>query len=362
MEFDNHIFIIHVFSHMTNSDFATLSLISSDMHSLISRLREDNYLHFLRVCLHWTHSSESTFHPSEARWREVYDCMESLFKRRWRGCPGRCEAEIALRLHLSNNPHSVRAVTTLACASGYTSVVSMVLGKYQLSDESLTHFLEVACEKSQCEVIKILLQDERMSRMHGSLLHDACHRPALEVAQLLLSDERWNPTSSGLKLCLMDAVSEGHEDILRLLLRDGRTDPNYGLFGNLQHLITDGQVGMIRLFLSDPRVIITAPDWDVLMIRACRLGHTEVVRLLLGDRRMTAQRPKAAISEEWIKEAWREGQTDVLRSLLADVRVSEETRKAYDPDNTWSYRTRVGAVIAVALSGAVVLGIYCARR
>lgn len=352
MEFDNQVVTQHVLSHLTNADFIVLRSVSRGMSSFVSRLRDDNYLHFLRVRHLWSYYRDS--HSDIVRedgvrrlmWKNVYACSVLLLRGQWNVGYGHDEAETALQLYLEEF-HAVDTAMIIACTHGYPNVVATVLAEPYLTSSQMKDHLYTACEKSQCEVVKLLLEDKRMDPNDNiDLLIYACAdgQERAEVVRLLLEDGRWDPTRQD-DSCLWEAVRNGHLETVRLLLQDGRTDPDAHLMGNLVRLADKGRVDILELFLLDPRVDpVMDNSWP--MTRACEAGQTEVVRLLLRDGRCDI------IANRCIERAWYGGHTDVIRLLMADPRVDSETYEAYHPDKVWSFSTRT--IIAGGLAGLFV--------
>lgn len=343
MEFDSEVITRGVLYRMTNTDLAALDLVSTAMHSFVSRLRDDNYLHHARVLYFRPCISDIDCKAGEIRWRDVYDCVEALSQGRWIEGRGHDEAEIALLTHMAHDPRGTAPVMTVACTFGYTRVASLVLTEH-MGDRRIAHYLDVACANSQCEIVSLILEDKRLRpELSNRLLLNACQHPQPDVVRLLLEDGRWDPTVLE-NMCLMEAVSTGDKTILGLLLKDGRANLNRHLTWSVLTLARAGRVDMIRMLLNDPRSDL-AGDRDVVLERACSLGQMELVRLLLRD-------GLARITTNALDKAWRAGHTETLRLLLSDIRATIEMHKAYNPDETWSYKA---IVMASACVGALVV-------
>lgn len=217
------------------------------------------------------------------------------------------------------------------------------------------HYFHLACDRSYLAVISVFLNSTGIDMVQASeSLRHACYEGQTEVVRALLEDGRWNPSAGG-EDCLYTAVFEGHTDVLRLLLEDGGADPDTYLLNYLCRLSDKGRVDMIRMLLSDPRSDPTQNrSWA--MERACTHGQIEVVRVLLEDGRADI------IANDCISKTWYAGHTEILRLLLADPRVSDETHGAYDPDKVWSYNVRASGIAAgltcAVLGCAVLAGMY----
>jgi hypothetical protein len=83
------------------------------------------------------------------------------------------------------------------------------------------------------------------------------------------------------------ASREGHAEVLRALLEDGRIDPSHMDNLAVRYAAYQGHLEIVRLLLADPRVDPSAQD-NLAVYLAARYGHPEVLRLLLADPRVNA--------------------------------------------------------------------------
>jgi ankyrin repeat protein len=150
--------------------------------------------------------------------------------------------------------------------------------------------LSAAASRGQVEVVRFLLDEgaeiNLWTRHYGTALIAACSRGRLEVAALLLAREAdtrptgigWNP--------LMYASSEGHADVVELLLAHGcgEIDHQAHSFVGISALhaaCRKGRAAVVRALLgagADPRVVDRygrTPLWD-----ADTRSHEDCVALL----------------------------------------------------------------------------------
>ncbi|KAJ3195492.1 hypothetical protein HDU82_002103, partial [Entophlyctis luteolus] len=90
------------------------------------------------------------------------------------------------------------------------------------------------------------------------------------------------PTAAVCVQGLMNASRLGHVDIVRLLLADGRTDPR--MFHNraLRLACMGGHLEVVRCLLSDERVNTVEGD-DIAIKNVLVYGHLRIAELLLDD-------------------------------------------------------------------------------
>jgi ankyrin repeat protein len=80
------------------------------------------------------------------------------------------------------------------------------------------------------------------------------------------------------------ASSNGHTEIVRLLLDDPRVDPAASANYAIKLASANGYTEVVKLLLDDPRVDPSAND-NYAIHAASLMGHTYVVKLLSGDPR-----------------------------------------------------------------------------
>jgi hypothetical protein len=86
-------------------------------------------------------------------------------------------------------------------------------------------------------------------------------------------------------MLLSRAVRIGHSDIVQVLLDDGRADPSEGDNRMIRDAVRSGDIDTIRVLLSDERVDPTVDHLSILR-ESIRCGYADILRLLLRDRRV----------------------------------------------------------------------------
>jgi hypothetical protein len=114
-------------------------------------------------------------------------------------------------------------------------------------------------------------------------LQVACERGHIDVVNLLLSDSRVNPSDKE-NLAIQCASKKGHVEIVKLLLADSRVDPSDKNNEAIRFASQKGKE-IVKLLLQDKRVDPSADD-QMLLLRCLRLENVEMVRLLLTDPRI----------------------------------------------------------------------------
>jgi hypothetical protein len=160
-----------------------------------------------------------------------------------------------------------------------------------------------------CSNIDISAYDNRAIKWASSQGH-------ADIVHLLLSDPRVNPAASD-NYALKLASYFGHVAVVQLLLSDPRVNPaaddNYAL----KTASENGRAALVQLLLSDPRVNPAANDNYAIKL-ASEYGHAAAAQLLLADPRVDP----AAHNNYAIKWASNNGHAAVVELLLADSRFS----------------------------------------
>lgn len=144
----------------------------------------------------------------------------------------------------------------------------------------------VASQLGGFQTVKILLED---STIHPFVL-DCCLRIAtmkghLGIVKLFLKDPRTTLQKNIITFACVKDSSKNHLKIVKLFLRDNRSDPSYKNSQCLRRACVYGHSEVVRLLLQDNRVDPSAKNSQAIK-NACKNGHSEVVRLLLQDNRV----------------------------------------------------------------------------
>lgn len=135
-------------------------------------------------------------------------------------------------------------------------------------------------------------------------------------------DEYW----SGSNTPLSNATTNGHTDVVRLLLADARVDPTTDQVP-MHRPIERGNADTLRILLTDGRVD-PWEGWDHVQIElAFWNGYTEVLRLLISDGRM---KPSRIFNKEALHHAIRRRRGQLVEFLLSnlDIDPSEDNNEA----------------------------------
>lgn len=150
----------------------------------------------------------------------------------------------------------------------------------------------------------------------------ACGKGQRQVVEVLLN--RVDPTADR-NLAFLLATKNGHVEIVRLLLNDGKVDPRARGNFAFQLAAEDRQVEIVRLLLEDGRVDPTAYS-NYAFRWAAENEHYKVVELLLKDSRIKKSEnfPRLAAKKAYLK-ADKYNHTDAAALLVsaAGVRFTE---------------------------------------
>jgi ankyrin repeat protein len=115
-------------------------------------------------------------------------------------------------------------------------------------EEELTIYIV----ENDIENVKILLNDKNIIPSKNSIRYSS-ENGYIEILKLLLKNKNINPSSGG-NMALLCAAKYGHADIVEVLLKDPRIDPNKD-FGNwsIIEAASNGHHKVIEVLLKDPR-------------------------------------------------------------------------------------------------------------
>ena len=153
----------------------------------------------------------------------------------------------------------------------------------------------IACEKEHIEIVKLLLNDERVININQANkfgyppFGNACRKGRIEIVKLLLNDERvdvnWATYS---QTPFSFACDKGHIEIVKLLLNDERVDinkaNNYGQTP-LYIACERGHIEVVGLLLNDKRIDINKANryGQTPLFYVCQKGDIEIVKYILAN-------------------------------------------------------------------------------
>lgn len=117
---------------------------------------------------------------------------------------------------------------------------------------------------------------------------------------------------------LMMASANGHSEVVKILLADRRVDPSANGGYAIMWPSVNGHLEVLRLLLADGRVDPSAGDNQAIRL-AAMTGHWEVIKLLLADGRADP----SVNNNCAIESASADGNSEVVELLLADRRVAK---------------------------------------
>lgn len=197
-----------------------------------------------------------------------------------------------------NYRHNKFTLLMLAAEGGQVEIIKLLLSRPNINPNSLTmssNAIIEACLVSNPgriadynEIVRLLLEDGRCdpSWNHSASLRAACKNgDNTEIVRLLLSDGRADPDEAG---ALTTACKAGRDGIVRLLLQDPRVDPMEENGEALCEAADKGHVSVVALLLQDGRIDPNTQSGTPLLVALQRDGtgeHNEIARLLLSDPR-----------------------------------------------------------------------------
>jgi len=144
----------------------------------------------------------------------------------------------------------------------------------EMNDEYL---LELACSLGHLEMVVMLIEEGAdPSIKQNSCIRIASRKGFTRIVTVLVSDKRVDPSVLN-NTVIRNAVRVKDIESVRLLLTDERVDPCDNHNFVLREACHTGQEHMMSLLLSDKRIHPTHLN----LINAYKLGHTQIVKLLL---------------------------------------------------------------------------------
>ena len=222
----------------------------------------------------------------------------------------RTQGPIQPRLYTRGlTPKEKGLALVLACQRGHLETVQELLqGALKVVDDPIRW----AAAQGHLEITRLLLKDDRFNPAHhGNLaLCLAVRHGHLPIVALLLKNAKVDPCDRNHE-SIRNACRYGHVDILVLLLLDGRAQP---MRSHLEEAASNGHDEIVSMLLRDERV--DARECNALLF-ACQNGHAQVVSILLKDPRMDP----TALDYECLLVALDQGHQHVVQVLIKDPRL-----------------------------------------
>jgi len=235
-----------------------------------------------------------------------------------------CSADaikVFLRCGIEADSTDLRGRTPLAIAAraGRVDVVEILLKEEGVRvnmrcRKGKTPFMFAALA-GRVDVMRLLLEDERVDVSaqdptpsvnpvaHSTLLHRAVAQGLYNVTELLLRspkiDHETELLGSNSSTVLFKAVEMGHRKLIKLLLDDGRSDPNFLSSGQapLHCAVRESRLEAMLLLLADPRTDVSRVSslGATPMHIAARMGQRpNILKALIQDGRadVNARNPR----------------------------------------------------------------------
>lgn len=205
-------------------------------------------------------------------------------------------------------------------------------------------YIATASYEGALPVVNRLLEDERVdpSANNNRALFNAVGSNNAPVLERLLKDSRVDPTVNHNEL-LRHAVYFGYGGILDLLLKDSRVDPLYHKEDQtplLEMAFYHNQAVSARRLLSDPRIDPTVNN-NTPIREAAISGNLEIVNLLLSDPRVNPFQPNH-LGHTALDRAAANGRQEVIEAILgsrADTVTIPDVELARNAAYVYRYST-----------------------
>lgn len=195
-----------------------------------------------------------------------------------------------------------------------------LLSIYDGCDEcghKLDKALQWACYHGNIEAVQYLLLFDCDIYFSELCFHYTATFGHTNIAQLLLTDDRFLLSGDA----LVEACIEGHLEMVKLILKDGRIEPSYDSSRCLVEACKFGHKDVVCVLLEDGRVDVLEDDSKALY-KASKYRHYEIVEILLER--------EAHVSPRWYSKMVMNSLMDhefKIPNLLEDSVMSMMTMK-----------------------------------
>lgn len=185
--------------------------------------------------------------------------------------------------------------------------------------------IRCACESNQLELVKIFLNDKRMNSDLGDCIHLASVNGHEEIVKLLLKDPKlhFDDVISTLKL----VVRKNHMGVFKILMESDKVFNSDHIDVAFIEACIYGRLEAIKLLLVNKNKNKTSDTtwYNVGFGKACVSGHIEIVKYLLKDKELDPSFQKnEAIRNVYNNLSVANGKWEIIELLLSDPRVIEK--------------------------------------
>lgn len=232
----------------------------------------------------------------------------------------RCGHLAVMQLLLDRYPERIRPgklseALSWAASEGHIEVVAILLSKPELVPDQWT--LHGCCGSGHVDIARLLLADERVvvDDDQPNPLIAAAYDGHIEMTRFLLTYNDGKRRIKREQEILRIAATNGHSEIVRLLLDDEELDPNWKRGEVFREACARGKLECARVLVEYG--IRANVDNNYSLRFAASNGREEVVAWLLTFDYVNplVGRPNA------VKRAWKNNKAGVLDLLLRDRRV-----------------------------------------
>lgn len=176
-----------------------------------------------------------------------------------------------------------------AIINNAVEVLKVLLESKRVSLSDPENIAKIAGAFSSPEILKMVVHTCIRHKDHINIaLELACLNDKYDNAKYLLSLPEANPCRRE-GVMLWKSCDYGNTSIVKLLLEDGRVDPNdpWGENGSLIRACHRGHYEIVEMLLQDPRVDPAAPNNENLAFcHAKFFGHPRIVERLIQEERV----------------------------------------------------------------------------
>lgn len=144
-----------------------------------------------------------------------------------------------------------------AVEHGYLESAKFILDNYGINlGYNKNQYLNAAVEQGDAEMVRLFLQRPEilLDNLSPDSFFEACAKGAVVVVRALLDREDFALTQTEMSRALAFAVQYNQYEVAKILLMDGRADPNWKYYHILQMAIGNRNMRIAKLILADPRV------------------------------------------------------------------------------------------------------------
>ena len=235
--------------------------------------------------------------------------------------------DAGVKLSASDSSHE-QTPFCASCLSGDVDSVREILNKQKDCEGNIA--LMLAVSGGHKHLVRVLIEEFRLSvntsKNGKTLVHEACCKGHTDLVRELIVEHGADLSAkdNNKNDALMYAVTGGHQDLVRILIKEFQFSANTSRGKNGRTPLLDaclrGHIDLVRELVVEHGADLSAKDNDNNDALMCAVigGHQDLVRILIKEFQFSVNTSRGRNGRTPLLEACLKGHTDLVRELVVE--------------------------------------------